>query len=353
MRLAPILSYLFLPFSILYGGIMSVRNFLYDRKYIKAYEAQVPIISVGNISMGGTGKTPMAEYLIHHFDAKGIKVAYLSRGYGRKTKGYYAVEIEKGDATKYGDEALQLARKFPQIPVAVCEDRSTGVRKLVQQKVEPIILDDAFQHRKLARDLDIVLIDVNRLPYQDFVLPSGSLREPLRGIKRADMLIINKLKSPSQIAKIDQKLSKWGKMMAFAKVVQGDVLPFTKTEPILSISESKEKEVILFSGIGNADFFEDQMREAGWKIKVHLKFGDHHDFTSKDLERLLTFAEKDHIFICTEKDYCRLSGNTTFLQLKQEPFYYIPIQLEFLSGEQGLLDMLGELNLNTTQDRAS
>ena len=327
---------------------MSLRNFFYEQNLLKIYEAKVPIISVGNISMGGTGKTPMAEYLIRHFNSKGIKLAYLSRGYGRKTKGYYAVDVEKGDAQMFGDEALQMARKFPHIPVAVCEDRSTGVQELTKQKVELIILDDAFQHRKLARDVDILLIDANRLPYQDFVLPSGSLREPLSGIKRADILIVNKIKDHSQIENIEQKLSKWGKKLAFTEVVQTDVLPFVGSEHSFSAeTESlKSKEVILFSGIGNAHFFEEQMRAAGWNIQGHLKFGDHHDFTSKDIERVLRLGDKDSIFICTEKDYCRLMGSPFFSKLEEKPFFYIPIQLNFLSGEQGLLDMLGELNLN-------
>ncbi|MEL6255273.1 MAG: tetraacyldisaccharide 4'-kinase, partial [Bacteroidota bacterium] len=325
MRVPTFLSILLLPLSLLYGAILAIRNLCYKQNIFNIYKAPVPVISVGNISMGGTGKTPMAEFLLRKMEENGIKAAYLSRGYGRKTKGYLRVDPYSGDSDDYGDEAFQVAHKFPKIPVAVSENREKGIRELLKENVELIILDDAFQHRKVARDLDLVLIDANRLPAEDRVVPAGTLRESVGGLKRGDMLLINKISYDSQIENISQELSKWQKDLAFMRVEQMEVKAFDPTQEFTEMNLKEEKEVILFSGIGNPDFFQAQIQAAGWKIRKHIKFGDHYDFKGKDIGRLLKEKGERSIFLCTEKDFYRLLNKSFSEKLRGEAFYYIPI----------------------------
>lgn len=303
--------------------------------------------------MGGTGKTPMAEFLLRKMEEGGIKAAYLSRGYGRKTKGYLRLEPSFGDADDYGDEAFQVAHKFPQLPVAVSENREKGIRELLKEGVELIVLDDAFQHRKVARDLDLLLIDANRLPVEDWVVPAGTLRESIRGLKRADLLLVNKISHDSQIENMIQKLSRWQKDLSFMRVEQKEVKAFDPAEDFIEMNLKEEKEVILFSGIGNPDFFEAQIQAAGWKLKKHIKFGDHYDFKEKDIDRLLKEKGANSIFLCTEKDFYRLLNKSFSEKLSGEAFYYIPIQLKFLQGEEFLLEKLEGLNLKTHRDNST
>lgn len=345
MQLHPVLSLLLLPFSWLYSGISSMRNFLYEQKIKDIYHADLPVISVGNLSTGGTGKTPTAEYLIRKVLEQKAKPAYLSRGYGRKSKGYYRVLPAEGNAKDFGDEALQVAEKFPQIPVAVSEDRRIGIENLCEENPDVIILDDAFQHRKVHRDLDILLLDANRLPYEDRILPAGTLREHIRGISRADILIINKIKDPSQIANIGKRLAKWKKPLCFTQVKLEEIKPFHEQEKPITKAVLKQKEVILFSGIGNADFFEKQVQELGTNLIQHFRFGDHYTFKKEDVAKLMKLSQPGRMFLCTEKDYFRLKDSPFFSELLQAPFFYVPIHLDFLAGEEILLEKLKRLIL--------
>lgn len=345
MQLPPLLSILLLPFSWIYTGITSVRNFLYSKQIKKSIPAPIPVLSVGNISTGGTGKTPMAEYLIRQCLSENKKPAYLSRGYGRKTKGYIRVKPGEATSEEVGDEALQVAEKFSQIPVAVSENRRLGIEKLLEEKPDIVILDDAFQHRKVARDLDLLLLDANRLPYEDSVLPAGSLRESIQGMKRADVLIVNKISNASQIANIAKRLAKWKKPLCFSKVTLEGIKAFDQEVQVSDIESLEQKEVILFSGIGNADFFERQVKDLGFRIIKHFRFGDHYDFKKKDIDDLLKLEKKGRIFLCTEKDYFRIKGHSFYKDLLKAPFYYVPIHLEFLAGEEILLEKLKNLIL--------
>lgn len=295
----------------------------------------------------------MAEFLLRKMEERGIKAAYLSRGYGRKTKGYLRVDPHSGNADDYGDEAFQVAHKFPKFPVAVSENREKGIRELLKEEVELIVLDDAFQHRKVARDLDLLLIDANRLPVEDWVVPAGTLRESIRGLKRADLLLVNKIKHDSQIENITPKLSRWQKKVAFMQVEQKEIKAFDPSQDFTEMNLKEEKEVVLFSGIGNPDFFEAQIQAAGWKLKKHIKFGDHYDFKGKDIDRLLKEKGANSIFLCTEKDFYRLLNKSFSEKLSGEAFYYIPIQLKFLEGEEFLLEKLEGLNLKTHRDNST
>ena len=331
------LRLLLLPFSLLYGLIISLRNFLFEQQVLSSYQSEAHIISIGNLTTGGTGKTPMAEFLIRHAKEKEIKVAYLSRGYGRSSRGFRIVQSTTDTARDVGDEALQIADKFPGVPVAVCEKRAEGIAQL-QDRYHPqwIILDDAFQHRQVARDLDLVLIDANRPPQKDFILPAGNLREPLSGLKRADAIIVNKISDPSVIPAIREDLSKWGKPLLFFKPELDVVEPFSQQGSKFPPSELAGKHVVLFSGIANHRYFEQQIRELGANVIKHFAFRDHYRYRQQDLDEMVRFAESQAgdsptLLLTTEKDYYRLKG----MMPDEEGFYYVSMRLVCLEGDVG------------------
>ncbi|MDB4286322.1 tetraacyldisaccharide 4'-kinase [bacterium] len=339
---------LLLPFSWIYGAIITLRNLFYSKEIFPQYKASVPIISVGNLTTGGTGKTPMAEYLLAYFKKNGLTVAYLSRGYGRKTKGYLEVIPGKGDSEVFGDEALQVARKFPDLPVAVCENRKTGIERLVRDHaIHGIVLDDAFQHRKVARDFDLIMVDANRLPQQDHLLPAGNLREPLRNLQRAHHVVVNKLLTPSDIPGIEDLFFKTGKPVSFCKPVWSGFYDFEgKKSPT-----QHPKAALIFSGIGNNAFFVRQAKEWGLDIVDTLFFPDHHAYHPADLDKIAALYRgyqkstnfDSLIILTTEKDYCRLSNVNGDKLLTQLPFHFVRITLEWIQGNEQLSQSLATL----------
>ncbi len=328
------------PFARLYGGIMSWRNHAYDEGRKKIYKAPIPIISVGNLSVGGTGKTPMAEYILAELKAKGQQVAYLSRGYGRKTKGYRLVNPQQDNVQTVGDEALQVAMKFPEVAVVVCEDRAAGiVRLLAERSVEILVLDDAFQHRRVARNRDLVMIDAQRLPTQDAVLPEGRLREPLEGLNRADMLIVNRVANQKQIASLKKELAPFGKLMAFCQPQMQGVQAFGEAA-IQDLSMLLGQKVVVFSGIGNHDYFVQQIRKLGAEVIAEKAYRDHHNYRDRDIRDLQGLCPEQAILLTTEKDYCRLKG-----RVSGNPWHYIPIKFHWLEGQKALKEELFTLSL--------
>ena len=333
------LRILLFPFSILYGLAIRIRNFLFDHNILKSYRAEAHIISIGNITTGGTGKTPMAEYLLRDALKKNIKTAYLSRGYGRKSKGFRIVNSSTDNAQTVGDEALQVVDKFPDIAVAVCEKREKGIIQL-QKKFQPqwIILDDAFQHRQVARDLDWVMIDANRPPHKDFMLPAGNLREPLNGLKRADVIIVNKIRDVSDIPAIRKDLDKWGKPLLFFKPKLDVVSSFSKKGLRFQPTELAGKKVVLFSGIANHHYFELQIQDLGAHVIRHFAFRDHYNYRLQDLNEMIQFMKNltdssPPLLLTTEKDFYRLKGSGLISMEDEALFYYVSMQLECLVGE--------------------
>lgn len=327
---------LLFPFSILYGLFMQLRNMAYTRGWKKRYRAEVPVISVGNISTGGTGKTPVAEYLLALCAAQGIRAAYLSRGYGRRSRGYLLVPPQAVAAVRYGDEALQVARKFPNMAVAVCEDRRQGIRQLLATyQPRLIILDDAFQHRKVQRELDLLVIDANRLPTQDLVLPAGNLREFRSGLKRADLLIVNKLSSPAQIPAIRQALARYGRPLCFCRPVQLGIYHW-EGRLLHAPGDFPGLAAVVFSGIGNNDFFVQQLAAAGIRVLATQAYRDHYRYRSADLEALCRLYERwqheQPLLLTTEKDRCRLLPLLEGERFGQLPFAYTAMGLEWLEG---------------------
>lgn len=321
-------SWPLLPLGWVYGWVMRMRRIAYRKGWLSSYRPEVPVISVGNISMGGTGKTPLCEYLLTSLDAS--RPAYLSRGYGRKTQGYIPVVPQQHTARQVGDEALQVALKFPNSKIAVCESRKIGITHLIKDhQVGTIVLDDAFQHLKVQRDLDIVVIDANRLPMTDWVLPAGRLRESIFAIRNADLLVVNKVRDAASIPELTDKLARFGKPMAFCCPKATGIKRFDGQ--VSHWAELAKEPLGAFAGIGNPTFFFSQLQQT-LDVPITKRFRDHHDYTHADLEGLTAQSEVEG-WITTEKDYIRLLHHPFWQGNLPTHWSYMPIELHWWEGE--------------------
>lgn len=313
------------PIVPIYYVITWLRNLLYDLGFKPSKSYDFPVISVGNLSTGGTGKTPMIEYLIRLLkDEKSI--ATLSRGYKRKTKGFVLAN-EDANADTIGDEPFQFYRKFKSITVAVDANRQNGITELraLEEQPEVILLDDAFQHRKVKAGFNILLTSYNNLYYKDMVLPTGNLREPRSGAKRADLIVVTKCSK--DISEAEKQ-----KITARLKPLSHQQLFFSYVDYALAVvSGSEELELIklpkftLVTGIANAKPLVDFLAEKGLDFD-HLEYSDHYSFKESDIETLVSKT----LIITTEKDYVRLSG---YEKLKNK-LYYLPIQIQIDKAAQ-------------------
>lgn len=310
------------PLAFLYWLITFIRNWLYDKGILKSHSFDIPIIAVGNLSVGGTGKTPQIEYLIRLLSDK-YKVAVLSRGYKRSTKGFILAD-ENATATSIGDEPFQFYSKFPNIQVAVDANRVNGIENLLQlpNKPDVVLLDDAFQHRKVKAGFYILLTAYDDLFCDDYILPFGNLREPSSGKKRADMIIVTKCPNDlSEIAqqKIREKLNV--KQQVFFTTIQYDDYVFGNDGQLLVLEIQLESKVLV-AGIAKPKLFFDFLKN---ETDDTLVFPDHHHFSQQDCEQILAKANGRKI-ITTEKDFVRLNG-----LLPKEQLFYLPIKSTFLN----------------------
>lgn len=321
------LRLLLFPFSILYGAIVFVRNWMFDKGWLKSTSYDFPVICVGNLSVGGTGKSPMIEYLIRL--TKDIyKVATLSRGYKRKTEGFI-VANESTTASDIGDEPLQFYSKFgDEIIVSVEAQRTLGIAALrnLPNPPEVILLDDAFQHRKVTAGFNILLTPYNDLYANDFMLPAGDLREPRLGAKRADVIVVTKCPqevSREEIQRITKKLRpKSGQQVFFTTIMYAENIQ-NKTES-LALSSLQEEEFILVTGIANPTPLLEYFNDEGLQYS-HLKYPDHHNFSESEIQTIQQKASTKKI-LTTEKDFMRLQG-------RLDNLYYLPIRVSFLENE--------------------
>ncbi len=314
------------PFSMIYYLITLTRNKMYDNGMLSSKKYDFPIICVGNLSTGGTGKSPMTEYLIRLFKDNN-KTATLSRGYGRKTKGYLQVKPSQR-ASEVGDEPLQFAQKFPNTFVAVCEDRQVGITQIEADYGTPevLILDDAYQHRRVQAGFHILLTAYGDLYIDDYMLPSGNLRESRNGVSRADVVVVTKC--PTELSRdeqrtIEMRLSLSANQKLFFSAIRYSDVIFSEKEP-LALKEMGEQSFVLVTGIANPKPLVNYLRSNGLSF-THEAFKDHHIFAQSELEKL----DKHRLILTTEKDYMRLRG-----QLKNAQLYYLPITVEFLNGQQ-------------------
>ena len=312
-----------MPFSLLYGSILALRNLCYDKGWFKSKSYAIPIICVGNLSTGGTGKSPMIEYLIS-FLKEDYKVAVLSRGYKRKTDGFRDVLINS-KAEDVGDEPLQIKRKFPEVMVAVCADRQEGIEK-IRIKANVILLDDAFQHRKVSASTNILLTAFNDLYVHDMVLPAGNLRESKRGAKRADLVMVTKCPEKHSHAKLQEiqyllNLKPTQKIY-FSKIIYDDsICGISKTLPLNYLLN---KNFTLVTGIANSKPLVEFLKQNQFNFE-HKKFPDHHHFSNSEIKN---FKEKE-IILTTEKDFVRLQS-----RLNKSAIYYLPIKTAILNEQE-------------------
>jgi len=330
------LRQLLFPIAVLYGLITSIRNYLYDKGILKSHAFEFPIIAVGNLCVGGTGKTPQIESLIRLLSPH-YKVATLSRGYKRKSKGFVLADSHS-NAEQLGDEPFQYYKKFPQIQVAVDADRCNGITQLLAQKDKPevILLDDAYQHRKVKAGFYILLTAYDDLFCNDWLLPTGNLRESRSGAQRADMIIVTKCPNTiSEIAqeKIKQKIG-LDKPIFFSFVDYDDQV-YSATDT-LSVSEVKNKAKILLAGIAKPKPFFDFLKTEN---DVVITYPDHHHFTESDIEGIKKQAN-EKIIVTTEKDFVRLEA-----EILRKQLYYLPIKSRLISNsatfDQIILDYVG------------
>uniref|UniRef100_UPI00404767ED tetraacyldisaccharide 4'-kinase n=2 Tax=Flavobacterium sp. TaxID=239 RepID=UPI00404767ED len=329
------------PLAFLYWLITYIRNWLYDKGIFKSSSFNIPIIAVGNLSVGGTGKTPQIEYLIRLL-SDDFKIAVLSRGYKRTSEGFILAD-ENATASSIGDEPFQFYSKFPKIQVVVDANRKNGIESLLQLANKPdiILLDDAYQHRKVKAGFYILLTAYDDLFCDDYILPFGNLREPSSGKKRADMIIVTKCPEDlSDLAqqKIREKLNV--AQSVFFTTIQYDDYVFGNDRQLL-VSEIKKESKVLVAGIAKPKLFFEFLKN---DTDETLVFSDHHHFSKQDCEQILAKANGKKI-ITTEKDFVRLNG-----LLPQAQLFYLPIKSEFLNNkniDKTIKDYVGKGSRNS------
>ncbi len=354
------LRWLLFPFSLLYGLVVMLRNWFYDAGLFKSKKFELPVICVGNLDVGGAGKSPMTEYLVRLLRPN-HKLATLSRGYGRQTKGFWVannevnlVKATTATATKFtattntaaqlGDEPAQFAQKFPDITVAVCEKRVVGIERL-QASHDLIILDDAYQHRAVEPGFSILLFDYNRINEPHLLLPAGNLREPFAGRYRADVFVVSKC--PSDLSpKEQQKIKARLKPLNYQQVFYTSIsyLPLQNFNGGAETPmPGQDTTVFLLTGIANAKPLLQHLGKHTSHI-VHHNYADHHQFSLKNIAKLAqefnkcTAAQK--VIITTEKDAQRLRTPELLPLVNTLPVMVLPIGISFLNG--------GEAQFNKT-----
>jgi tetraacyldisaccharide 4'-kinase len=337
------LKILLQPLSLIYGLITNVRNRLYDWQFLKEKKFDIHTISVGNLAVGGAGKTPLVEYLIRLLLKENTKIATLSRGYKRKTKGFVLAN-EKSTAQDIGDEPLIYKTKYP-VQVAVVANRAEGIEKLSALDTETpnvILLDDAFQHRAIHCGLSILVSDYNNLFFSDSMLPAGTLREYKTGMNRADIIVVSKTPdntSAVEIRQITKDINPLAHQRVFYSYLKyGELYSMTNDlEKIDTLNDLYRYRVISFAGIANAQPMVNYLKEYASDLK-HLPFPDHYEYQLKDLEDIekyyQSFSGGNKILVTTEKDFMRLKNDAVWSFAKGLNIYILPVEVSFKDKEE-------------------
>lgn len=322
------------PFSWLYAIVLNIRHWLYNCGILKSRSFSVPTICVGNLSLGGTGKTPHTEYLIRMLKDK-ANVAVLSRGYGRKSKGFVLADTESSYG-QIGDEPLLYRLKFNDITIAVDEDRCDGVSKLMNLEKTPdvILLDDAYQHRRINPGMSILLTEYYSPYKNDMLVPAGHLRDVKSAAKRADIIIVTK--SPRVLLPYDKRdmlgliNAKPHQKVFFTYIDFHELKPINKTAEDICLRDMKS--VYLFCGIANPYPLEAYLKRK-YNTLITNYFSDHHDFTESDIDKILdgydSVIGKNKIIVTTEKDLMRLTNSSYISRFDNVPIFTIPIEVRF------------------------
>ena len=337
------------PLSWIYGLIVVVRNFMFDVGLLKSTKFDIPVIVVGNITVGGTGKTPVTEYLVNLLSEK-FRTAVVSRGYKRKTKGFILSD-EKSTPDQIGDEPYQIKRKFPDVVLAVDEKRVRAIEKLSNEgsyRPEVFVLDDAYQHRYVTPDIPILLVDYNNLIYNDRLLPLGTLREPLKAKDKASIVIVTKCPkdiTPMELRVITMNLKLYPyQTLFFSYMEYGDLKPvFPCAKATVDPDLLRETTVLSLTGIASPATFEEHARSLTSGIKA-VNFADHHKLTLKDYNKVTEmFAEIENskkLILTTEKDAVKMMNDETFPSALKEYIYYIPMNIKFLKDEESFNNLI-------------
>ncbi len=317
------------PLALLYGLIIRLRNLLYDKNIFKSQEFKTPSICIGNLNVGGSGKTPFISFLVDHFQ-QDHKMAILSRGYKRQSKGFQEVRLEK-TATEVGDEPLQFKLQFPVVTVAVDEKRVHGMQKLESEyQPELILLDDAFQHRAVQADVNILLTMYQKPFSSDLLLPAGNLRDTKSSARRSDFIIVTKTPNIAPVAeknRLKKKLQDYGQQpVFFSTIVYADQIIGRKENVLLSDID----QFTLVTGIAQPQPLIDHLNGLHKKFR-HLRFPDHHSFTRKEIAQMIS----QQPILTTQKDFMRLKN---FKEL--EEVYYLPIRFQILDEEEKFFEKL-------------
>lgn len=332
-----ILTPLLFPFAVLYDLVMRIRNRLYDTGARPSVTFDVPVVGVGNLTVGGTGKTPMVEYLVRLL-AEEFHPAVLSRGYGRKTRGMRVAGA--GDSAEtIGDEPLQLYRKFREKAViAVCEERAFAIPHILDQHpaTNVILLDDAYQHRSVRPRFQILLTDYNRLFTHDLLLPAGRLRESRRGASRADVVVVTKCPpaiSDDEMMSVEKAVRRYSKgAIFFSRISYGALHPTETGFPY------KPEKIILVSGIANPAPLVAHLRKE-FEVVKHFLFGDHHPYSEADARDICHAAAKSQaVVVTTEKDVVKL--NPEIFRASSVALHYIPIEMQFIKNGKEFDEMV-------------
>ncbi len=338
-----LLQYIVYPFSLLYGFVMLVRNLLFDFRILPSAKFDRAVISVGNLSMGGTGKTPQIEYLIRLLSPACL-IATLSRGYGRNSKGFI-IGSEQSDVKEIGDEPLQIIRKFKHLKVAVDENRKRGITNLLGKYpgLDVVLLDDAFQHRYVKPGLSILLTSYAKLYSEDHVMPSGTLREFRDGADRADIIVVTKtpkIFSPISRRRILEDLSpRNNQQVFFSYITYGDPIPLL--EPVSGELPARLVSILLLTGIADHSLLKEHIQRICSDV-ILMRFRDHHSFTATDIaqieSRFNDIPTQRKVIITTEKDTMRLNTAEISPLISHLPIYYFPIRVEFHGKDKELFD---------------
>lgn len=324
-------NWILFPISLVYWIITSIRNIFFEIGIFKENKFNIPIIGVGNITVGGTGKTPHSQYISKLLQKK-FKIAILSKGYGRKTKEFKYVNINS-NSKEVGDEPLQMKKNLPKEIVAVDHKRVNGLNKIMKENpsVNCIILDDAFQHRSVKIGFNILLCDYNNPIYKDYMMPVGLLRESKKGIKRADCVVISKCPENLTLEesnRIKKKL-KFTKEVFFSKVVYDKIVSLNGNK---TIKKSSIKKVLLVTGIANSSPIIEYLEKLNIQIK-HIKYKDHFHYQKKDINKIIDIYKREIseiIILTTEKDAQKMK---VFEELSKFPVYYLKVSIDFIRNK--------------------
>lgn len=312
------------PFQILFASAVSFRKFLYKKRFFPTYQAPIPVVVVGNISTGGTGKTPMVDYLLTHFSSK-LRLGVLSRGYGRITKGYKNVRATS-TSSEVGDEPLMLAQKHPNIAISVCENRPKGIQKMMDEtpELDAFFLDDALQHFRLKPSFKIALTTFQKPWFSDCLLPIGNLREPATAANKVDVVVVTKC--PSNIDEItkNEYRSKLGilphQQLYFSTLVYDNVVNGPENK---ALDQFLETPFVLLTGIADPSPMLHFLNQKGARF-LHKKFADHHNFSDSEIEKIRKLKQP---ILTTEKDAVRLKSYNL------DQLYTLGIKVKFLDDE--------------------